>query len=71
MSIYTFKLELRLDTTEEGKEAVAEIVRQHALSLKVSTMLINDQRYTPQVAVTCEDAFYTVEDVDLSFTTEA
>jgi hypothetical protein len=65
MTIKTFKIELRADVTQEGGEAITEIVRQHAIDLKVMVMLINDNRYRAQVAVTAEDSFYNVEEISL------
>jgi len=65
MSLHSFKIELRLDTDDEGQAAVAEIVKEHARQLRASVMFINNNRYRPQVAVTTEDGFYNSAALDL------
>lgn len=65
MTIKTFKIELRADVTGDGDAAVREIIKQHAIELRNTLLLINNNRYKAQVAVQAEDSFYNVEDIPL------
>lgn len=66
MSIQTYTVELRIDTSDEGHTAMTEIVKQYARDMLASSMLVsNDPQRTPMVVMRTQDAFYNTSEIEV------
>lgn len=64
MSIETYKLELKIDTSNEGHEAITAIFAQYARDLLSSAALVAGDKQ-PQIALTAADSFYDEREIKL------
>lgn len=69
MSILTYSIEIRVDTSDEGHEAMKHMIRDKIGDLRNAAMLISPQR-PPNFACRVADAFYTEEELDLMVQTD-
>lgn len=66
MSIQTYMIELRVDTSDEGHEAILSIAAQYARDLLASSMLVaNDPQRKPLVVMRTQDSFYNTSEIEL------
>lgn len=65
MSIRTYKIELRIDVTDDGHEAMKAITRQYARDMIASAALMCLPRFKPQAIAHADDSFYNSEEIDL------
>ena len=64
MPIKKYTIELKVDATDEGHEAMTQITRQYARDLLSSAMLASPGKH-PQIMCRSEDNFYTQEDIEV------
>jgi hypothetical protein len=65
MAIQTFRITLRADVNGDGSDALSEIVRQFAVQLRATTVLINQGRYRPEVTASMTNGLFVTEDICL------
>lgn len=64
MSLQTYTIELKIDTADEGHEAMAAVVKQYACDLRASAMLLSAQKRV-LIMARSQDAFYDEKEIDL------
>jgi uncharacterized protein GlcG (DUF336 family) len=64
MSIQTYTIELRVDTSDEGHEALRQVLKQTARDF-LATATIVTQGANPQVCARADDAFYNSEEIEV------
>jgi hypothetical protein len=65
MTIYTYRIELRIDVDEAAHAAVSEIVKQYARDILASGTMMCLPRFKPQVMVTAADTFFNNNEIAL------
>lgn len=64
MTIQTYKIELKLDATDEAHEALCAVIKQYARDLQATAMLLTGKG-APQVIAQATDSFYTTQEIEL------
>lgn len=66
MPVQTYTIELRIDTSEQGHEAMLTIAKQYARDLLSSSMLVsNDPQRIPSVIMRTQDSFYNTDEIEV------
>lgn len=60
----TYTIELKVDTSAEGHEAMTQLIQQYARDLLTSAMLVAPGK-SPMVAARASDAFYDQREIEL------
>lgn len=63
MALQTYTIEMKVDTSDEGHEAMTELVRQYARDMLSSAMLLSPGK-SPQIACRASDAFYDTREIE-------
>jgi hypothetical protein len=64
MALQTYSIELKVDTTDEGHEAMTQLIQTYARDLLTSAMLLSPGRM-PMIAARAADAFYDTREIEL------
>jgi hypothetical protein len=71
MALYTFSIQMKVDVTGEGFDAMVEVIKQTARELSATAAFVNNQRFSPQIAVAVNDGFYGSDELDFMDTQKA
>ena len=64
MALQTYTIEVKIDTTEEGHQAMSAVVKQYACDLRASAMLLSPEKRV-LIMARSQDAFYDETEIDL------
>jgi hypothetical protein len=68
MGLKTYTIELKVSTSDEGHEAMTQLVKQSARDMLSSAMLIASSRSNdakPMIAARASDAFYSHQEIEV------
>lgn len=68
--VFTIQLKLDLDNEAERYEPMLMIVKQKAVELLSTAVLLTDGKRKPDVVVVTEDSFHTSQEIKVSLETE-